>query len=247
MSSNENIFDIFLSYNWDSKDVVKKLYKKFVHEHEFKVWIDDSELHNEMLYSQIAEGIRHAKCFVCCITKKYTESLDCQRELNYASDLKKPIIVLMFENLKIDTINGSVGFIISPLLRCNLYNEMDRIKQGNWKNPNMDSVIKTIESKIDNSTSQEFNQDKPYFYTKESNRSDSSEDSAINSHKFESTRIDFLDGVYEGQVKYGNRHGRGIFRYHNGMIHDGNWFNGLQHGSGEEIFPSNDRFKGRCL
>ena len=68
MSSNKK-FDIFLSYNWDHKPFVKKLYNLLCNELNFKVWIDDMELDNTPLTSQLADGINNSHIFMCCITK----------------------------------------------------------------------------------------------------------------------------------------------------------------------------------
>jgi len=54
--SSDNQFDIFLSYNWDHKSYVKKLYDK-LRNMNFKVWIDDIELDHTRLTSQLANGI----------------------------------------------------------------------------------------------------------------------------------------------------------------------------------------------
>ena len=67
MSSNKKI-DIFLSYNWDKKPYVKKLYDKLCNLN-FKVWIDDIELDHTSLTKQLADGINKSHIFMCCITK----------------------------------------------------------------------------------------------------------------------------------------------------------------------------------
>ena len=118
-------FDIFLSYNWDCKDLVKTLYEKLTTELNYKVWLDDQQLDSShMLFEQLCEGIKNSKCILCCVTKKYTESDNCIREINFASVSRKPLIVLMLERLDISEI-GSVGFIIAPLTRLNFYKEQN--------------------------------------------------------------------------------------------------------------------------
>jgi len=97
--SNDNQFDIFLSYNWDHKPYVKKLYDK-LRKMNYKVWIDDIELDHTQLSSQLADGINKSKVFMCCITKKYSESRNCREEFFYAINKNKPTIILMFEHYK---------------------------------------------------------------------------------------------------------------------------------------------------
>ena len=40
------------------------------------------------------------------------------------------------------------------------------------------------------------------------------------------------ESVYEGEFRYGKRHGRGIYTWVNGQTYDGEWRNGKQHGHG---------------
>lgn len=65
-------------------------------------------------------GIRNSKAFICCVTKSYYDSENCKREVEYAVTLKKPMVVLMFERLEIESLGG-LGFIINPLVRINCY------------------------------------------------------------------------------------------------------------------------------
>ena len=111
MSSNKK-FDIFLSYNWDHKPFVKKLYNLLCNELNFKVWIDDMELDNTPLTSQLADGINNSHIFMCCITKKYSESRNCRKEFFYAFGKNKPTIILMFEHYK--EISEEIQMEINP-------------------------------------------------------------------------------------------------------------------------------------
>ena len=45
-------------------------------------------------------------------------------------------------------------------------------------------------------------------------------------------------------IKINYRHGRGIYRYSNGDIYDGNWDNGKQHGEGLLLYKSGNRLQG---
>ena len=111
MSSNKK-FDIFLSYNWDHKPFVKKLYNLLCNELNFKVWIDDMELDNTPLTSKLADGINNSHIFMCCITKKYSESRNCRKEFFYAFSKNKPTIILMFEHYK--EISEEIQMEINP-------------------------------------------------------------------------------------------------------------------------------------
>ena len=67
--------------------------------------------------------------------------MNCIREINFASEAKKTMIVLMFEKLEINEI-GSVGFIISPLTRFNCYNDKNIFYT--WSGPVFDSILKSL-------------------------------------------------------------------------------------------------------
>ena len=50
--------------------------------------------------------------FLCCITKKYTESNNCVREILIVDQISKQLEILIFEKLEIGKIGG-VGLIIA--------------------------------------------------------------------------------------------------------------------------------------
>ncbi len=115
------LHDIFISYQWASKPLVEKIHEKLV-ETEYVVWRDDEQLTGSDLNEQLINGIQNSACIVCFITKKYSESENCKREISYASSLKKPLLIVMLENVSIKDL-GSIGFIINPLTRFNFYKE----------------------------------------------------------------------------------------------------------------------------
>jgi tetratricopeptide (TPR) repeat protein len=136
-------FDIFISYNWEIKDQVKLLYHKLTNNLGFKVWLDDKQLDSSILYEQLVNGIKKSALFLCCVTKKYTQSDNCIREITFASDSKKPIVVLMFQDLPINEL-GSVGFIIGPLLRHNCFSDINIFHS--WSGDCFNSILKSINS-----------------------------------------------------------------------------------------------------
>ena len=118
-----NLYDIFISYQWASKPLVEKIHEKLVVT-EYDVWRDDEQLTGNDLNEQLINGIQNSACIVCFITKKYSESENCKREISYASSLKKQLLIVMLENVSIKEL-GSIGFIINPLTRFNFYKEED--------------------------------------------------------------------------------------------------------------------------
>jgi len=123
------MFDVFISYNWGTKKQVQKLYA-ILTSLNYKVWLDERELNagNSPLTAELAIAIRDSKVILSCITKDYCKSFNCNLEVEYASAKKKPMVVLMIENIetaKIDEIEvtgrdqaSGIGFIITYAFPC---------------------------------------------------------------------------------------------------------------------------------
>ena len=47
---------------------------------------------------------------------------------------------------------------------------------------------------------------------------------------------------FEGEFKYGKRHGRGKLRNKNGSLYEGDFFNGLIHGEGTYTWKNNRKY-----
>jgi len=88
-------FEVFISYQWKHQDLVKKI-KECLDNKNIKSWMDIGEIKaGDELYAAIEKGIRAAKIFIVCVSKEYTLSANCTREINLAADLKKYIIPLL--------------------------------------------------------------------------------------------------------------------------------------------------------
>lgn len=116
-------FDIFLSYQWDIQERVKELQNQLV-QLGFSVWMDIFQMAGGNLHTEIVNGINNSKIFVCCITKKYSESKNCENELCFAYDSNKKIIAIMFEKVTLGELMG-VGLILARLLRINAFEEKE--------------------------------------------------------------------------------------------------------------------------
>lgn len=141
MSEN---FDVFISYQWDIKDQVKLLHKKLSLLN-IKAWRDDSNLRatNLPLSEQLAIAIKKSKIFLCFFTQKYSESKNCNLELNYAHDLGKPIIVLAIEKPDLEKLVG-MGLIISNTIRINCYKHTK-----SWSEDDFESIKKSIDQNLE--------------------------------------------------------------------------------------------------
>ena len=101
---------------------------------------------NLFLKIGIIKGMQASTLVICCITKAYTDSPNCIREMNYAdATLKKPLEILMFEKLNIAEIGG-VGFIITPLVRHNVYKTPRLLNY--WSGKEFEDILKSIKSHL---------------------------------------------------------------------------------------------------
>jgi len=116
--------DVFISYNWEIKAQVRKLYQVLTSLN-YKVWMDQTDLNagSSPLTAELALAIKNSKVILSCITTDYCKSYNCNLEVEYASAKKKQIITLMIERMdttKIDEIQvtgrgqaSGIGFIIT--------------------------------------------------------------------------------------------------------------------------------------
>ena len=101
------------------------------------------------MFKELSESIRNSKIFLCCITKKYSESKNCIKEINYAATLDKKFIVLMWERLQMDDLN-EVGFIINPLVRYNCYQHKEILQS--WSGPYFEYLMHNINKLLNRDT-----------------------------------------------------------------------------------------------
>lgn len=148
-SSKSKLNDIFISYHSDSNQSILNLLEKLVNNENFNVWIDKKCLdHNSKIdsHKQSSEGILNSKIFVCFITKKYSNSTKCKKEISYAKSLNKNIIALMMEKYpeaELDKL-GDVGSIIKNCPRIKCYKDKDYI----WVGQHYDNFIKLLKKFI---------------------------------------------------------------------------------------------------
>ena len=73
--------EVFISYQWSHQPEVKLL-KKHLEMAGFKSWMDVGQMGGgDKLYSKIDAGIRAAKIIICCVTTKYAQSPNCNKEV----------------------------------------------------------------------------------------------------------------------------------------------------------------------
>ena len=140
MAANKQ-FDLFFSYNHDSKDEVKELYQKLKDSHgnSIAIWIDYEQWTAGCDSNQLLmKGLANSKCILCFVTKKYSESVVCKRELAQALD--KPRAILMLEHF--DKLDGAVQFQIKTESRLNFY--WNREGPSLWVGEEYEKLMRTI-------------------------------------------------------------------------------------------------------
>jgi hypothetical protein len=103
----DGTFDIFPSYNWGpqlAKDKVWKrqeLVKQQVHEElkgaDHMLWLDCAGNMGAWMEDCVREGVESSSRVVVFLSAEYCTSLNCRKELQFAHDVKTPIIVCMTE------------------------------------------------------------------------------------------------------------------------------------------------------
>ncbi len=217
-------FDIFLSYNWDSKDLVKSLYQKLTNDLNYRVWLDDNQLDSRSLFEQLCEGINLSKCVLCIVTKKYASSDNCVREINFASSCRKPLVVVMLERLEIVEL-GSVGFIIAPLTRFNFYKQDPQMM---WSGLMFENFLKSLQlniSGVQNEKTKMLTNTLNVALKFSNAKKSTKENEKSIADDFIEGKITFLKeslGCYNGDLKEGQiKEGKGIFCFNNGDKYEG--------------------------
>ena len=72
---------VFLSYQWALQSEVKLL-RKHLTMCGYPCWMDVGQMGGgDKLYAKIDGGMRAAKVVVCCVSERYAESPNCNREV----------------------------------------------------------------------------------------------------------------------------------------------------------------------
>ncbi|XP_077997674.1 uncharacterized protein LOC144450813 [Glandiceps talaboti] len=109
---------VFISYQWDHQSDVKTL-KEHLGKAGYDCWMDIGQMGGgDQLNKKIDEGMRGSKVVLSIVTKKYSESKNCNHEVNLASLLNKPIIPLLLENVSWPP-PGPMSVLFSQLLYIN--------------------------------------------------------------------------------------------------------------------------------
>ncbi len=145
--STGNIIDVFISFQWDSKQLMLLLYKK-LSDYNLRAYMDEVgiEICTKRVSLKTSEILRTSKVFLVALTKSYCETVNLgdiyAQEMYYASTLNIPFIILELEHLTIGDI-GDVAFLINSYKRFNCY----KIPNIDWTGENFSSILKEIQKK----------------------------------------------------------------------------------------------------
>src|SRR5258708_292636 len=92
---------LFISYSHDDTLSVAEVAETLQSEARHVVWYDRRLVAAEYWWDTILTGIEDCDCLIAILTPRYTVSIFCMAELNYALDLNKPILPLLLKNCEV--------------------------------------------------------------------------------------------------------------------------------------------------
>ena len=143
-------FDVFLSYQWDNQQTVRRVYNRLVDEHKLKVWMDVHEMTSGVLSQELANALQNSKVFVAFVTSKYAESKNCESEFAYANARDMKTVCVMLEKEDITDLGG-IGFMIARLLRINAYKDAGFPDKGTG----FRDMVQAIKDELDSSSDED--------------------------------------------------------------------------------------------
>ena len=130
---------IMLSYQWNNQELVKRV-ADVLKQKNIPIWFDIAGDMKGNINAAMANGVEGAAMVVSFDTVAYSKSINCQKELTYASQLKKNILPILLENDKIfqDT---WLGMIIASLNGINMHDD-------NQFNSTIDILVQRINTAL---------------------------------------------------------------------------------------------------
>ena len=89
---------VFLSYAHLDSDRVLPIFRS-LEEGNYRIWYDGGIEAGTEWPDYIAEHLEKSGCFLAFISKNYLDSQNCKQEINYALDLKIPVLVIYMEDV----------------------------------------------------------------------------------------------------------------------------------------------------
>jgi hypothetical protein len=138
-SSGSKGLHIMLSYQWNNQELVKRV-ADMLKQRKIPIWFDIAGDMKGNINAAMANGVEGAAMVVSFDTVAYSKSINCQKELTYASQLKKDILPVLLENDKIfqDT---WLGMIIASFNGINMQDD-------NQFNSTIDILVQRINAAL---------------------------------------------------------------------------------------------------
>ncbi|CAF3651635.1 unnamed protein product [Rotaria sp. Silwood1] len=134
-SSGPKGLHIMLSYQWNSQELVKRV-ADILKQRNIPIWFDIAGDMKGNINAAMAYGVEGAAMVISFDTVAYSKSINCQKELTYASQLKKNIAPVLLENDK-GFQNTWLGTIIASLNAINMQDD-------NQFNSSIDILVQRI-------------------------------------------------------------------------------------------------------
>ncbi|TPX38086.1 hypothetical protein SmJEL517_g00124 [Synchytrium microbalum] len=89
----EDQFDVMISWNYKAE--ADRLYDDLL-KAGFTVWIDKDRMRGS-IFDSMEKAVRNSKVVICCLSRSYVSSRNCNHELTYAEVLRKNIVPVRFD------------------------------------------------------------------------------------------------------------------------------------------------------
>ncbi|XP_030833626.1 uncharacterized protein LOC100888215 [Strongylocentrotus purpuratus] len=135
---------VFLSYQWDHQPEVKAI-KKHLEMAGFPCWMDIGQMGGgDQLFAKISQGMRSSKMVLCMVTEKYSNSENCNKEVNLANLLNKPIIPVLIDQTKWPP-EGAMSMLFAQLLYIQFFNEKEYVRgEKFWEDAKFSELLGQI-------------------------------------------------------------------------------------------------------
>lgn len=141
--ADNKVHDIFISYSWKIKSSVDDLFA-FLSFNDFSIWMDRERLNAGcLLCDELQKAILEAKVIIACVNRDYLNSPMCNKEIQYACRLKKPIILVFFDDLSEEELEN-IKPLISGLVRIRAFESL-----GDWSGEIGTHLLNAIENVFD--------------------------------------------------------------------------------------------------
>ncbi|XP_065651880.1 uncharacterized protein LOC136079653 [Hydra vulgaris] len=127
---------VMLSYQWNNQELVKRV-ANILKERNIPVWFDIAGDMKGNINAAMANGVENSALILSFNTTAYSKSVNCQKELTYATQLNKPILPILLEDFSYFK-ESWLGQIISSL------NKID-LKNTEQFEMNVETLVKSID------------------------------------------------------------------------------------------------------